>query len=29
MAYVDNKALTKLQAELARFLTEAVAPAHK
>jgi carboxypeptidase C (cathepsin A) len=29
MAYVDNKALTKLQAELARFLTEAIAPAHK
>ena len=29
MAYVDNKALTKLQGELARFLTEAIAPAHK
>jgi len=29
MAYVDNKALTKLQGELARFLTEATAPAHK
>jgi len=29
MAYVDNKALAKLQTELARFLTEAVAPAHK
>ncbi|HUB83595.1 MAG TPA: hypothetical protein VMB03_32575 [Bryobacteraceae bacterium] len=29
MAYVDNKALAKLQGELARFLTEASAPAHK
>jgi hypothetical protein len=29
MAYVDNKALVKLQGELARFLTEATAPAHK
>jgi len=29
MAYVDNKALTKLQGELARFLNEATAPAHK
>ncbi len=29
MAYVDNKALTKLQGELARFVTEATAPAHK
>lgn len=29
MAYVDNKALGKLQGELARFVTEASAPAHK
>jgi carboxypeptidase C (cathepsin A) len=29
MAYLDNKALAKLQGELARFLTEAIAPAHK
>jgi len=29
MAYVDNKALAKLQGELARFLSEATAPAHK
>ena len=29
MAYVDNKALAKLQGELARFLTEATAPAQK
>jgi len=29
MAYVDNKSLAKLQGELARFLTEASAPAHK
>jgi hypothetical protein len=29
MAYVDNKALAKLQGELARFVTEAAAPAHK
>lgn len=29
MAYVDNKALAKVQGELARFLTEATAPAHK
>jgi len=29
MAYVDNKALTELQGELARFLTAATAPAHK
>jgi hypothetical protein len=26
---VDNKALAKLQGELARFLSEATAPAHK
>jgi hypothetical protein len=29
MAYVDNKALPKLQGELAGFITEATAPAHK
>lgn len=29
MAYVDNKALTKLQRELAQFLTAATAAAHK
>jgi carboxypeptidase C (cathepsin A) len=29
MAYVDNKALAKLQGELARFVNEAIAPAHK
>jgi carboxypeptidase C (cathepsin A) len=29
MAYVDSKALAKLQGELARFVTEATAPAHK
>jgi carboxypeptidase C (cathepsin A) len=29
MAYVDNKALAKLQGELARFLSEATAPAHQ
>jgi carboxypeptidase C (cathepsin A) len=29
MAYVDNKALAKLQGELARFVNEATAPAHK
>ena len=29
MAYVDNKALAKLQGELAGFVTEATAPAHK
>jgi carboxypeptidase C (cathepsin A) len=29
MAYVDNKALAKLQGELARFLSEATAPPHK
>jgi carboxypeptidase C (cathepsin A) len=29
MAYVDAKALTKIQGELARFVTEATAPAHK
>ena len=29
MAYVDNKALAKLQGELARFLNEATASAHQ
>jgi carboxypeptidase C (cathepsin A) len=29
MAYVDDKALAKLQGELARFLSEATAPAHQ
>jgi len=29
MAYVDNKALARLQDELARFLTAATAPAHQ
>jgi carboxypeptidase C (cathepsin A) len=29
MTYVDNKALVKLQGELARFVNEATAPAHK
>jgi carboxypeptidase C (cathepsin A) len=29
MAYVDNKALAKLQAELARFVNEATAPARQ
>ena len=27
MAYVDNKALAKLQGDLARFVNEATAPA--
>jgi carboxypeptidase C (cathepsin A) len=29
MAYVDSKALAKLQGELSRFLTDATAPSHK
>ena len=29
MTYVDNKALVKLQGDLARFVNEAAAPAHK
>ncbi len=29
MAYVDNKALVKLQGDLARFVNEAIAPANK
>jgi hypothetical protein len=29
MAYVDSKALAKLQTELAQFITAASAPAHQ
>ena len=29
MTYVDNKALVKLQGDLASFVNEATSPAHK
>ena len=29
MTYVDNKALAKLQGDLARFITETTSPAHQ